>query len=254
MPSQGAPGMAGAIDVYLVAGGKYHDIDFARRELLGLLGEHERVRVRVGEDYSDLAAIRAARMLITYTCDVTPDAAGLDALGDFLGAGRRWFALHGTNSVLRFVEGDKVDSPPLDPRFRAMIGSQFMAHPPIGRYKVSVAAKDDPLVAGIGSFMVEDEHYLCDYEPGSQVLLTTRFAGRTDMFVRNDWPDGEHPVLYRRSHGGGEVLYLTLGHVRGRYDLRPLADFYPFVERGAWTLPVYYELLRRGIRWALETA
>ncbi|MUH56323.1 MAG: ThuA domain-containing protein, partial [Actinobacteria bacterium] len=43
------------IDVTLVAGGKYHDIDFARRELLTLLGEHEEFRVRVQPDYEDTA-------------------------------------------------------------------------------------------------------------------------------------------------------------------------------------------------------
>ena len=36
------------VQAYLVAGGKYHDIDFARLELLKLLAEFEEVRVRVG--------------------------------------------------------------------------------------------------------------------------------------------------------------------------------------------------------------
>ena len=31
--------MAGRIDVYLVCGGRYHDFDFARLELLKLLAE-----------------------------------------------------------------------------------------------------------------------------------------------------------------------------------------------------------------------
>lgn len=35
------------IDYVLIAGGLYHDIDFARLELLKLLGEDERVRTRV---------------------------------------------------------------------------------------------------------------------------------------------------------------------------------------------------------------
>ena len=34
------------IDCVLVAGGRFHDIDFARLELLKLLAEDERVRVR----------------------------------------------------------------------------------------------------------------------------------------------------------------------------------------------------------------
>jgi hypothetical protein len=32
--------------------------------------------------------------------------------------------------------------------------------------------------------------------------------------------------------------------------MRPLMDWYPKVERGSWELPVFHELLRRGLRWA----
>ena len=39
------------IKAYLVAGGKYHDIDYARLEILKILGEDERIRTRVAEDY-----------------------------------------------------------------------------------------------------------------------------------------------------------------------------------------------------------
>src|SRR3989442_184997 len=53
------------IDCVLVAAGKYHDIDFARLELLKLLAEDDNVRVRVFEDYSNLDAIRNATFLIT---------------------------------------------------------------------------------------------------------------------------------------------------------------------------------------------
>jgi hypothetical protein len=36
-------------DVYLVVGGKYHDFDFARLELLKLLAEQDVVRVKGGQ-------------------------------------------------------------------------------------------------------------------------------------------------------------------------------------------------------------
>ena len=41
------------IDVVLVAGGVWHDIDFARRELLALLAEHDEFRVRCQADFED---------------------------------------------------------------------------------------------------------------------------------------------------------------------------------------------------------
>ena len=68
------------LDCVLIAGGKYHDIDFARLELLKLLAEDERVRVRVFEDYSNIGAISSAQLLLSYTCDVTPDLKEQEAL------------------------------------------------------------------------------------------------------------------------------------------------------------------------------
>ena len=243
--------MAGRVNVYLVASGKYHDVDFARLELLKLLGEEERCRVRVAEDYRDVEAINASDALVTYTCDVTPSADEVAGLKRFLGQGKRWLALHGTNSILRFLDNGKVASPDLAPEFMAMLGSQFIAHPPIGRFRVTIADKNHPLVAGIDEFIVEDELYLSDYHGHNHALLETRYTGKAAGFEREDWPDDTpHLVFYLHEHGGGEVLYLTLGHCRGKYDMQPLIDAYPFIERGAWNLPVFYTLLRRGLRWA----
>jgi len=67
-----------------------------------------------------------------------------------------------------------------------------------------------------------------------------------------DWPAARHPVFYLKSHGQGAVLYLTLGHCRGHYDLQPLMEYWPTVDRCAWDLPVFHELLRRGVQWAKE--
>ncbi|MGQ2933062.1 MAG: hypothetical protein ACT6RK_03130 [Sphingopyxis sp.] len=60
------------IDCVLICGGVWHDMDFARLELLKLLAEDQRVRTRVFENYENIEAIETADILITYTCDVTP--------------------------------------------------------------------------------------------------------------------------------------------------------------------------------------
>ena len=72
------------IDAYLVAGGRYHDIDFARIELLKLLAEHPHVRTRVSSDYSDIEGIAESRFLVTYTCDLRPTPEQQEALHDFV--------------------------------------------------------------------------------------------------------------------------------------------------------------------------
>ncbi len=238
------------ISVMLIAGGKYHDFDFARLELLKLLAEHERLRVQVRDDYADLAGIAAADMLITYTCDRVPDAAGVAALRAFLGGGRRWLALHGTNSILQALPDGRFDTPRTAPEFTEMLGSQFMAHPPICKYQVRVCDDGHEMTRGIADFWVEDELYLADCDHGNQVLMTTSFGGNAAPFVREEWPQAEHPVLYQRAHSGGEIMYCTLGHCRGKFDVPELVAVYPHIERGAWTTPSFYEVVRRGIRWA----
>jgi type 1 glutamine amidotransferase len=238
------------VSAYLVAGGRYHDIDFARCELLKLLGEREEIRTRVAEDYRDVGAIAEADFLVTYTCDVpgTPDQQ--KALAEWVRGGGRWLALHGTNSVLEFTRAG-VRAPRGHDALMHTLGSQFLAHPPIGRFQVSVSAPAHPLVAGIGDFEVEDELYLCELHPPLELLLETRFSGAAPGFVEGEFrDDAPRPVMYLREVGAGHVLYLTLGHCRGHYDMRPVMDWYPEVERCAWESPVYYELLRRGIRWA----
>lgn len=240
------------INVYFVVGGRYHDFDFARLEILKLLGEHERLRVRVAESYADLAAIGAADALVTYTCDVSPDGEQQLALAEFVASGRRWLALHGTNSILQWNAEGKVDAPDSMPVLTGLLGSRFIAHPPLGEFEVRVSEPSHPLVRGIDAFKVTDELYLCELHGPNRVLLETRFNGKAAReFVRREWfSDEPRPVLYLHEHGAGAVLYLTLGHCRGRYDMQPLIEDYPRIERCSWESPVYYELLRRGIRWA----
>ena len=95
----------GRVNVAFVCGGKYHDMDYARAEILRALLETPHLRTRVYEDYSAIDAIASADCLLTYTVDVLPDEAGAARLREFVASGKRWFALHGTNSVLKYVKG-----------------------------------------------------------------------------------------------------------------------------------------------------
>jgi type 1 glutamine amidotransferase len=249
------------IDAVLIAGGKFHDIDFARLEILKLLAEDERVRVRVFENYDNIAAIEAADFLITYTCDVMPSVDAQEALKRYVESGKRWYALHGTNSILRFLSPEgagmgqlQVDAPRWAPLFMQTLGSQFIAHPPIAPFRVEVTQPNHPLVKGIEPFETDDELYLMETHGELDTMLHCEFAGEATGFVEKDWPKAQHPVFYSRKLGKGAVLYLTLGHCRGHYDMKGIADFYPVVERCAWKLPAFYDLLRRGIAWVKEPA
>ncbi len=242
-------------NVLLICGGKYHDFDFARLEILKLLQEHEHIRVRVAEDYAATDWLDDTDLLVTYTCDVVPDDDQQRTLRGWVECGHRWFALHGTNSIIEWLSMDpvKVGAPKKAQDYMALLGSQFLAHPPIAPFKVEVSAPNHPLVEGIEPFETTDELYLSRYYGELTPLLHCGFQGHVADFDHSDWTsDGPHLVFYLNPVGGGEVLYLTLGHCRGRYDMQPLMEIYPQVERCSWELPVYYELLRRGIAWGAQ--
>lgn len=247
-------GKSDRIDVYLVAGGKYHNIDYARLEILKLIAEQPRLKVQVGSDYSQIDEICAADFIITYTCDVMPTAEETQRLRDAVSAGKKWFALHGTNSILRFLDDGRVNSPRENEPFMELLGSQFLSHPPIMPYDVQVTEPDHPLVKDIPTFTVDDELYLSVHHGEQTTLLHTHWNGTTEAFVDADWESDEpRPCMYLHPFGEGEVLYLTLGHCRGKYDMQPAMEEYPEPEFGAWKTDEYYELLRRGIRWAMGT-
>lgn len=240
------------LNCVLIAGGLYHDIDFARLELLKLLADDERIRTRVFEDYSNIDAIAEADLLVTYTCDVIPSLDAQEALRNWVLGGGRWYALHGTNSVLRLFDNGLYGSPRWAPLFMETLGSQFIAHPPIAPYRVDIADPDHALTHGLEPFETTDELYLMERHGDLHILLDTAFGGDATGFDEHEWAHDRHPVLYIKKQGDGAVLYNTLGHCRGHFDMQPHMDWWPTVDRCAWDLPVFYELLRRGIAWAKE--
>lgn len=249
----------GRIDLVLVAGGRWHDMDYARLQLLLELDRHDRVRTRVFEDYASCRpALAEADALVSYTCDVRPDVATQQALAGFVRDGGRWLGLHASNSVLdppRSVPGSATAG-----RFRApdrlgpvaeVLGSRFLAHPPIAPYQVEVIGTD-PLVAGLAPFTTTDELYISELYPPLRVLLQTRYSGPCRGFDPDRTTDDEpRPVLYRKVTGAGEVCYFTLGHCRGRYDVQDLGR--PDLgrrDRGSWAIPEFRVVLARTLAWA----
>ena len=243
------------VDAHLVAGGKYHDIDFARRELLELLAEHDHVRTQVSSTWEDVETLTDADFIVSYTCDLRPTERAQQALRAWVEGGGRWIALHGTNAALDLPRPNGVEAPRCFPSWADTLGSQFVAHPPIAPYTVEATDPDHWLVAGLGPFVTDDELYLMEHADrgGLETLLHTEWSGEASGFEESDWTGGNHRrlVQYLRPLGRGAVLYNTLGHCRGHYDMVPLKGYYPTIERGSWETTEYYELLRRAIRWAL---
>ena len=240
------------IDAHFVAAGKYHDIDYARLEILKLLAEHPQIRTTVACDYGDIDRLQQCRFLVTYTCDLMPSKEEAKAIRAWLEGGGKWLALHGTNSILVFTEEGLVDAPDDRPDVMDMLGTQFKAHPPIGPFPVEVVDKDHEFTRGIEDFEIVDELYLSNKTADIDTLMQTTFSGEATGFVDSEWKDAVVPILYTRDIGSGRIVYNALGHCRGHYDLPGMQDFYPHKEMCAWNYDVYYDLLRRGIGWAMR--
>jgi hypothetical protein len=214
-----------------------HDFDFARQRLLGALYEAGGIRTNVAPNYDDSTAIESGDLLVSYTSQVPVDAARCDAIRRYLENGGRWFALHASNSV----RDNKI--------LPGILGSRFLAHPPYRHFPVSIARPDDPLLAGIEPFEVDDELYVIEPNGEIDVLLHARWGGTA---MGQTFAETMQPLMYRHRVGTGGVLYLALGHSAREFDVpsHPGADQAGL--RGPWDLPVYKELVRRGIEWAAK--
>ena len=223
----------------LVCGGpgRNHDFDFARIRLAQALYDAGGIRTDCHQTYEDSAALQAGDLLVSYTSQVPVSDPVCGAIERYLEQGGRWFALHASNSVLQ----NKL--------MPQILGTRFITHPPFQRFAVDVTRPADPLLAGIAPFEIEDELYCIEtVQDDIEVLLHCRWGGEAYGGRRmevQDWP-----LMYRRRVGAGGILYLALGHANRPYD-KPFADGPDQPDhRGPWDLPVYRELIRRGIDWA----
>lgn len=247
--------------------GAGHDMDYARLQLLTLLGEHD-ITTTVSGDYADVGAwLDGADLLITYVAGPFPDKTQNAMIRTWLENGGRWLGLHGTSGgkAIR-VEGGRAM---VKSDHHKTLGSFFLNHPPVRRFEVKVAT-DHPLAHGLPpSFEVADELYLLELQGDVQPLLTTEidedpsppgfgFRYEADTSAQ---ADGRTRTLgYTRVTGRGGVAYIALGHCHS-----PATNVQPFVDasvdpdgrtptrfRGPWETPEFRQLLDNAIRWGVH--
>jgi type 1 glutamine amidotransferase len=212
-----------------------HDFDFARIRLAQALYEAGDIRTDSFNDYDDGEAIARAGMLVSYTSQVPVSDENCEALRHFLERGGRWFAIHASNSV--------KDNPHLP----SILGSKFITHPTYRHFPVTLNQPRHPLLDGIAPFEVDDEIYCIEHSDDITVLLSTHWGG--EALGGRQIEEGERPLMYLREAGAGAVLYLALGHANRPFDT-PRPDAVQPDRRGPWDMPVYKELIRRGVAWA----
>jgi type 1 glutamine amidotransferase len=126
--------------------------------------------------------------------------------------------------------GGMADAFRNNPNYQFMVGGQWVAHPGnIIDYRVNIADRNDPIMAGLDDFDMHSEQYYMHVDPSNQVLATTTFSGQYCP-----WIDGVvMPVVWKRRWGAGRVFYSSLGHVAADFDV-----------------PEACEITRRGFLWA----
>lgn len=262
--------------VHLVAGGfppgsfAGHDIDYARLRLLQLL--HERgATATVGGDYTDIEKwLPERRLLISYVAGPYANDEQTAFVQDWLAAGGRWLALHGSSGgrAKRFAEGKRAM---VKTAYHEALGDFFINHPPVRRFSVAVQPGGHPLTAGLPpTFDVIDELYMIELQEPERtdVLLTTELPvdpsppGFGFVYERDTalLPDGKSRVLgYSREVGKGGVSYIALGHchtpdssVQSFVDVSvdPDGRTPPFL-RGPWETAPFERLLANAIDWGL---
>jgi type 1 glutamine amidotransferase len=214
-----------------------HDFDFARLRLGQAIYDANNIRTDAFQDYEDSAAILGGDLLVSYTSRVPVSDNACMALKRYLERGGRWFAMHASNSVL-----DNKHLPDI-------LGSRFHSHPPFQRFHVDVVKPNDSLLAGIGSFDIDDELFCIDIVKNDvEVLLQSRWGG--GGYGNTVYEVEDRPLMYKRRVGDGAVLYLGLGHANRPYD-KPYADRPDQPDhRGPWDTPVFKTLIERAIAWA----
>jgi type 1 glutamine amidotransferase len=268
------------IRVHVIAGGfppgspAGHDMDFARLKLLTLLGARGDVRATVAGDFTDIDKwLTGCRFLVTYTAGPYADDEQNALLRDWLESGGRWLGLHGTSGgrAVRVDDGRRGRKM-LKTSHHETLGSFFLNHPPVRKFRVDVADPDHALTRGLpDAFEVMDELYLIELQdPEScRVLLTTELAEDPSPpgfgFIYDAdtslLADGRTRALgYVKDVGKGGVAYCALGHCHS-----PVSNSQPFVDesveasgktplqfRGAWETPEFERLLLNAIDWGCE--
>ena len=240
-----------------------HDHDHARLRLLTLLAEQD-VAASVANDFADITKwLPVSSLLITYVAGPYPDATQTRELQAWVETGGHWLGLHGTSGGrAERVEGVRQRRT-VKTEHHALLGSYFLTHPPLCKFRVDVRDAAHPLTQGLGdSFEVEDEPYFIELQhPAStRVLLTADYGPHgvspvLEKLYASDTSlqaDGKTRVLgYTRAVGNGAVTYFALGHCHNpaSREGRPVDEQRPVV-RGAWETVAFDRLILNAIAWA----
>lgn len=198
-------------NILLVTDGIFHPPYTARRELHKTLAkidsfsfEHVRSLEKLPLDMEQYSA------MVIYFHQKEISQAALAALEAFVSKGGGILAIHSATASFKQTK----------PYFK-ILGGRFTGHGAVGT--IQVKHRRSEIFGEIGNFVVKDELYLHELEPGITVHFTAKHSGQ------------DVPVVWTYGYGKGKVCYAVPGHTT--QSMRN---------------PVYQEILRRGLAWVAE--
>ena len=125
--------------VHLITGGfppgsfAGHDMEYVRIRLLSLLQQNADMLTTSGNDFADVAKwLPGRRMLITYVAGPHPNDEQNQFIRNWLDAGGRWLALHGTSGGKAVPVGEKRHVRKMvKGSYHETLGCFFLNHPPL---------------------------------------------------------------------------------------------------------------------------
>lgn len=265
------------VRAHLIAGGfpagqmAGHDHDFARLQILEQLQKRDHVHTTVTNDYDDIEKwLPDCKILITYVAGPVAQEEQHEVLRQWVEAGGRWLALHGSSGgkAARVPDTNRRQMVKMD--YHNTLGGFFIHHPPIRKFQVELTDKQHPLTKGMPEvFETIDEPYMVELQApeSTEVLLTADWGmvppQETGFFYEADTAvlpgTSRRAIAFERSLSQGAVAYTTLGHAHTpltnsqgsvHESVSPDHKSPPYL-RGSWETEGFRTLLANGVGWGL---
>ena len=194
--------------ILLVTDGFFHPPLTARMtlrktlaELDGFKFQHVRSMEKLPNDFRDFSAV------VIYLHHQKISEIALSTLDEFVSNGGGILGVHtATAAYIKYLH------------YFEILGGRFTGHGPIKNFEVS-RVKDE-IFGDIGDFVVKDELYIHDLQPGIEIQFTARHEGE------------DVPVVWTYQYGQGRVCYAVPGHTTATMRNE-----------------TYQKVLQRGLAW-----
>ena len=179
--------------VLLVTDGIFHPPYFGRvalkkslAELDGFEFQHVRSMEKLPADLKDFSA------LVIYLHHKRISQSALTGLDAFVSDGGGILAIH--SATASFKEAN---------RFFEILGGRFVGHGAVEEIEVK-RVKDE--IFDVGDFVIKDELYIHELQPGIDVHFTAKHEGK------------DIPVVWTYRYGKGKVCYAVPGHTTSEHE------------------------------------